>query len=660
MVIVTGSSFPLLAQSSIDSLEKVLRQSLPDSQRVKVLNDLLYYYNDVNASRSYELGKEAIELSKKITNRVDIALSYLHWAIACEANGDYLESLEYNFKALREFEKFQDSVSVSAALNNVGIAYNQLGDYGLAAHYIMRAIEIDEYRKDTTGLCSDYVNMAEAYFNSKNYSRAKYWASKALYNVRIIGDRSLEGYVAETLATILMEQNKLDSAEYFIRLAHAYGEDSGNQYLSYRTLGHFGKLYYKKAMFDSAKHYLQKCIQQSQEKYHSDILVPAMILLVKCHIAEKNWRAAEGQALTALAHSKQINNPSIAMESSALLADIYKAQNKPMEAIAYLQLSLAYKDSVLTILRQGSIEARTFDLTLEKEKREKERAVSSLEERNKLVTFQRFMLALGTIVLLSLIVVMILIRKAASERRKVNSLLMQKNLELNNLNREVSALIDAIVHDLKSPLNSLQGIMYLLEMEVDEKLTKAREFISRGHEVIRNGHGIIAELLELRDLEENPLVVKYEQVRLDTYIQGIANGFLTYAQQKKISFETNVKNEIAVLEPILLKRVLDNLISNAIKYSPAERTVFITAKRVDGGIQIEVRDQGPGFQEKDIPKVFGKFQKLSARPTGGESSHGLGLAIVQLIVNYLGGTIELKTKWGEGATFIVHVPEQKS
>lgn len=650
----------MLAQSSIDSLENVLRQSLPDSQRVKVLNDLLYYYNDVNASRSYELGKEAIELSKKITNREDIALCYLHWAIACEANGDYLASLEYNFMALREFEAFQDSVSISAVLNNVGIAYNQLGDYGLAAHYIMRAIEIDEYRNDTVGMCSDYINLAEAYFNSKNYARAKLWANKALRDSRQTGDHSLEGYVAETLATILMEQNKLDSAEYFIRLAHTYGEEFENEYLSYRSLGHFGKLYYKKAKLDSAKFYLNQCIQVSHGKYHSDILVPAMILLVKCYITEKNWSAAEQQALTALSLSKQINSTSIAMESTALLADIYKAQQQPMKAMKYLQLSLAFKDSVLTALRQGSIEARTFDLTLEKEKREKERAVSNLEERDKLVTFQRFMLALGTVALLSLIVLMILIRKAATERRKVNALLMQKNLELNNLNREVSALIDAIVHDLKSPLNSLQGIMYLLEMEVDEKATKAREFITKGHEVIRNGHGIIAELLELRDLEDNPLVVKYEQVRLDAYVEGVVNGFASYAQQKKITFDMQVTNEVAILEPVLLKRILDNLISNAIKYSPADRTVFITAKRSDAGIKVEVRDQGPGFQEKDIPKVFGKFQKLSARPTGGESSHGLGLAIVQLIVNYLGGTIELQTKWGEGATFILNVPEQKS
>ncbi|HEY3403493.1 MAG TPA: HAMP domain-containing sensor histidine kinase, partial [Ohtaekwangia sp.] len=452
----------------------------------------------------------------------------------------------------------------------------------------------------------------------------------------------------------------LDSAEYFIRISDGVGKEFSNEYLSYRSLSDFGKLHFKKEQYDSARFYLKKCIQLSDGKYHSDILVPAMILLVKCHIAEGNWSAAEQQALTAFSLGRQVKSTSISMESTALLAEIYKARKLPLKAIEYLQLSLAFKDSVLTALRQGSIEARTFDLTLKKEKREKEMAVLNLEAQHKVVFWQRFMLALGTIVLISLLIMIILIRKAALERRKVNALLMQKNLELNNLNREVSALIDAIVHDLKSPLNSLQGIMYLLEMEVDEKFTKAREFIAKGHEVIRNGHGIIAELLELRDLEENPLVVKYEQVRLDSYVQSLVNGFSSYASQKKISFEMNVTNEVAILEPLLLKRILDNLISNAIKYSPAERTVFITAGRGAEGVRVEVRDEGPGFHEKDIPKVFGKFQKLSARPTGGESSHGLGLAIVQLIVNYLGGTIELQTKWGEGATFILNVPEQKS
>ncbi|HEY3404124.1 MAG TPA: tetratricopeptide repeat protein, partial [Ohtaekwangia sp.] len=243
------------AQSAIDSLENVLKQSLPDSQRIKILNDLLYYYNDIDANRSYTLGKEAIELSKKISNREDIALTYLHWAIACEATGDYLTSLEYNFKALQEFEEFRDSISVSAVLNNIGIAYNQLGDYGLAAHYILRAIEIDAYREDTIGLCSDYINLAEAYFNSKNFPRAKYWAYKAFNEIEVIGDRSIQGYAAETVATILLEQKKLDSAEYFIRISDGVGKEFSNEYLSYRSLSDFGKLHFKKEQYDSARFY---------------------------------------------------------------------------------------------------------------------------------------------------------------------------------------------------------------------------------------------------------------------------------------------------------------------------------------------------------------------------------------------------------------------
>jgi len=657
---LAGQPAAVQAQSTIDSLEDVLKQTLPDSQRIKVLNDLLYYYNDIDANRSYVLGKQALELSKKIENREDVALTYLHWAIACEATGDYRASLEYNFKALHEFEEFNDSVSVSAVLNNIGIAYNQLGDYGLAAYYILQSIEIDEHRGDTVGMCSDYVNLAEAYLNAKNYARAKYWGDKAYYTIAHIGDRSIQGYAAETVATILLELNKLDSAEHFIRISQNIGNDFDNEYLSFRSLSDLGKLHFRKRQFDSAQYYLNKCVQLSDGKYHSDILLPSMILLVKCHIAEKKWVAAERQALTALALGRQVKSISISMESSALLAEIYQAQKQSAKAIEYLTLSLAFKDSVLTALRHGSIEAKTFDLSLQKEKREKEIAVSNLEERDRLVFFQRFMLALGTIVLISLLIMIFVIRKAALERRKVNALLMQKNVELSNLNREVSALIDAIVHDLKSPLNSLQGIMYLLDMEIDDNYPKAKEFIAKGHQVVKSGHTIISELLELRDLEQTPLVVKYEQVRLNTYLQTVVSEFSSYAEQKGISIEVNATDEVAIVESTLLKRILDNLISNAIKYSSSGRSVFITARRVERGICMEVRDQGPGFQEKDIPKVFGKFQKLSARPTGGESSHGLGLAIVQLIVNYLEGTIELKTKWGEGATFVVNVPEQKS
>jgi signal transduction histidine kinase len=105
-----------------------------------------------------------------------------------------------------------------------------------------------------------------------------------------------------------------------------------------------------------------------------------------------------------------------------------------------------------------------------------------------------------------------------------------------------------------------------------------------------------------------------------------------------------------------MKRLITNLVSNAIKFSNKGKPVTIQAQSVDKKIIFEVKDEGPGFQPDDIEKMYAKFQRLSARPTGGESSHGLGLAIVDLLGKQLGATIDLKTEYGKGSAFTITVP----
>jgi signal transduction histidine kinase len=101
--------------------------------------------------------------------------------------------------------------------------------------------------------------------------------------------------------------------------------------------------------------------------------------------------------------------------------------------------------------------------------------------------------------------------------------------------------------------------------------------------------------------------------------------------------------------------VLDNLISNAIKYSPPGREVFVRVSRSTASARIEVQDQGPGLTAEDQRKLFGKFARLSARPTGNESSTGLGLAITKRLVDAMGGRIWCESSPGQGATFFVEL-----
>jgi signal transduction histidine kinase len=103
-------------------------------------------------------------------------------------------------------------------------------------------------------------------------------------------------------------------------------------------------------------------------------------------------------------------------------------------------------------------------------------------------------------------------------------------------------------------------------------------------------------------------------------------------------------------------QVLDNLISNAVKYSPHGKQVFVRVLRNAQNVRVEVQDEGEGISEADMTKLFGKFARLSARPTGGEHSTGLGLSIVKKMVEAMNGRVWCESELGKGATFIVKLP----
>jgi signal transduction histidine kinase len=117
-----------------------------------------------------------------------------------------------------------------------------------------------------------------------------------------------------------------------------------------------------------------------------------------------------------------------------------------------------------------------------------------------------------------------------------------------------------------------------------------------------------------------------------------------------------VESEQVKLDADYLGRIVDNLLTNAIKFSPRNLSVDLAAGRSNGHLWISIKDQGPGFSERDKLQMFQKFKKLSARPTAGETSNGLGLAIVKTLVDRLNGQIDLITGEGKGSEFIVKLP----
>ena len=110
---------------------------------------------------------------------------------------------------------------------------------------------------------------------------------------------------------------------------------------------------------------------------------------------------------------------------------------------------------------------------------------------------------------------------------------------------------------------------------------------------------------------------------------------------------------VVIADKIYLAQVIENLITNAIKYSPVNSKVHVTAEEDRGMVRISISDHGPGLSDEDQERLFKKYQLLSTRPTEGESSIGLGLSIVKLFTERMGGEVKCETKLGKGTTFHV-------
>ncbi|GEM_PF-1966031 len=243
---------------------------------------------------------------------------------------------------------------------------------------------------------------------------------------------------------------------------------------------------------------------------------------------------------------------------------------------------------------------------------------------------------------------------------ELNKKISTQNKELENLNLLKNNLIQMITHDLKMPLTIISGYTSLLSERLTEKTES--EMINSIKIAIKQMFDMIEMLLEATKLENKELNLSIKTYDILPYLKSIVDQFelLANAKDQKIEIKLQTKDLKALIDPDKFKRILGNLISNAIKYSPYYSYIeilveeeIIENKRY---IKVSVKDNGPGISEDEQKKLFRKFEKLSNKPTAGEFSSGLGLFIVKQLVELHNGFCGVKSTQSEGSCFYVLFP----
>lgn len=226
-------------------------------------------------------------------------------------------------------------------------------------------------------------------------------------------------------------------------------------------------------------------------------------------------------------------------------------------------------------------------------------------------------------------------------------------------NKKIHMYVGTIVHDLKSPISAVYSILELLKIQNEIKKEKSIKLVDLARNSIESMLENIQLLLDNTKLESGKMMVHLEKGNPYYTINSTIDKHIIQAIDKSISIQRIIDKNLPEVEydKGMLDRVLSNLISNSIKYSPSKTQIRIYSELLSGNLNLVVEDQGLGLSSEDQENLFHEFQTLSARPTAGESSSGLGLSVAKKLVEEMGGEIWCESEGkGKGAKFKVALP----
>ncbi|MDA8403198.1 MAG: response regulator [Desulfobacteraceae bacterium] len=235
--------------------------------------------------------------------------------------------------------------------------------------------------------------------------------------------------------------------------------------------------------------------------------------------------------------------------------------------------------------------------------------------------------------------------------------LLEKQRELTNNNQMKNKFIGIVAHDLRNPLISIRGFSELLIKDSQNFTSEQNEFLDIIHTTSRNMLAMINDLLDISRIESGNMLLDLQPGALKVMILERIQIVSLQAAKKHITIHKDLSTipEI-VFDHHRMGQAVDNLVTNAIKFSPSGSNVYIKLKKVKSNVHFDVTDEGPGIPQEEQHLLFSEFHRLSVRPTGGETSTGLGLTIAKKIIEAHNGKIEFESREGRGSTFRLILP----
>ena len=641
---------------------------------------LAFEYRNSFPDSTFRYAQAAFALGNRLGLKSGLATPLSFTGLSYNVRGDRTNALKYYLMAFKVALSQEDSLAIGFAHNNLGRLFLDVGDLARAEQNFRNAVELFHKIGDQSGLAYAWRSLSETEVRRGEYAKALDLLDRAFTIRKSLDDK-------RTVISTLLEMSAIHQLLGEKEKAWKHLEDALKtaQTLSDEETVAEVQIAMAESRFRisdfSAARVLILPVQKIISKIQNEALkTQAFLLSAKINLKSDSLTGGLEFLKRALRLAENSSNLAVQKECLVLWMG---ANERLRETRENPSLKLKLVDVEEKIQRgEGIRDTERLYLQLQVEQSEldnQELKLKLAEEEVELTTQRLRNVYIGALAILfiagSALMYFFLVRqrktnellrvqnqqilKNEEEIQAANARLEARNEELLQLSAEKDSLISIVAHDLRTPLNQVFGLMNLIAMS-GELNDKQRSYLGKIDQVLKNGAGLIQDLLDTNNYRSGEIPAP-APINIPEFAAGIKGYFEQAAATKGISLDVSAGGEASFMgEPGILKRICDNLISNALKFSPSDGRVAVRFQCDPDALRLSVADSGPGFTQEDRAYLFMQFRKLSARPTGGEPSNGLGLAIVKSLADRFGGEIRLESEPGKGARFEVTLPHMSS
>jgi signal transduction histidine kinase len=661
--------------NEIDSLTIQLAYQKQDSSKVKTSVELIKALYGV---KDYKKALLYIDQTENLSNQLQftkgIADANYYRALIYSQRNDYYNAIDHFTKARTSYKILNDALGVAQVNNSIGLIEIRRGNYVTGLNLSLSALQIFEEQQLPNELSIAYNNLAEAYYNTHQIDQALEFNFKALSVREQLKDSSGIITTTKNIAELYSERREHRRAIEFYEKLLALIDTGKNQKLKGDILPKIGAEYLRFNDFEKATEYLVEGLKLNRDIKNDDGVLSALNAFANLNLKQNNIRLAEIQLNEAYNLAQGSDNKLELLKNYRLQKELDSTKGAFQSAFQWQSRYFKLKSELdKNVVAQIPNNISDLNIGIIKDPgqlqiQEQLDAINKSQDQNKNFKFYIYFLIAALIVALTFLIITFSKRKNdtilvedykyKNEQIKLQNENISKQIaDLEEINKVKDRLFSIVSHDLKDSISSIKGFIDLLREEGISQ-DEFYELIPELSENADNASLLLFNLLnwsktQMQNLEPNPELFNIQDV-FKTKMALIEQK----VEQKRIVVIDESQRDLIYADKSMIEIVIQNLLTNAVKFSRTGDMITISNKNQNGNALICVEDTGVGIAKENLDKLF-KNNAFTTVGTKNEKGTGLGLSICKELVELNKGRIWVESKVNVGTKFYVELPKFK-